>query len=418
MFVRIVFTHRTQGIGAEGVHIQGMVEAFRAAGHAVQVDCLPGCDPCQANGPGGADAQTAAANAAPGWSIRRGIGGMGRLVANHAPALIFGVVELLYNIPVGWRLWGKLRERPDLVYERYAVGNFAPALVCRARGVPLVVEVNDSVVIARSRATTFPGLNRWIEARVLGSADLVVTVTEHFQARLLAQFPRLQEAQVLVLPNAVARDRFEARPGVTADPAALKARLQLGARTLLGTTGQFLPWHGLARLVEATAPLANAADLEFLFIGDGPARPEVMQTARAAGVEDRVTWTGMVPRSSVPDYLALLDVAVIPACNDHCSPMKLMEFMALGLPVVAPDLPNIREVLEDRRTGRLFRPDDMDDLRACLAEVLADRPASRAMGQRARAHVLANLTWAGHADKIIHALAGRRAAAEGHPCAS
>ena len=343
---------------------------------------------------------------------------MGRLVANHSPPLIFGVVELLYNIPLGWRFWGRLRERPDLVYERYAVGNFAPALVCRIRGVPLVLEVNDSVVIQRSRATTFPRLKRRIEAHVLGSADLIVTVTEHFKTQLMNQFSGLKESQVLVLPNAVSRHRFEARPGVDADPEILKTRLQVGDRTLLGTTGQFLPWHGLERLVEATATMAVAVDLGFLFIGDGPARTEVIQTARAAGIENRVTFTGMVPHSTVPDYLALLDVAVIPACNDHCSPMKLMEFMALGLPVVAPDLPNIREVLQDRRTGRLFRPDDMDDLRACLAEVLADRPASRAMGQRARDHVLANLTWSGHARKVIDALARRRSVVEGQPCVS
>jgi glycosyltransferase involved in cell wall biosynthesis len=85
--------------------------------------------------------------------------------------------------------------------------------------------------------------------------------------------------------------------------------------------------------------------------------------------------------------------------------MKLMEFMAMGLPVVAPDLPNIREVLEDGRTGRLFRPGDMDDMRRHLMEVLDDREAARAMGRRARDYILNNLTWTSHARKVLNALA-------------
>jgi glycosyltransferase involved in cell wall biosynthesis len=344
------------------------------------------------------------------------VAGAYRLVADLSPQVVFGAAELMYNAPSALRLWRKLRRRPALVYERYAVGNVAPASLCRALGIPRVVEVNDSVVIERSRPTSFPRIKRSIERRVLATADLIVTVTRHFKAQLLEAFPGLDESKILVLPNAVSERRFRTPPpGADSD---LRARLGLGGLTLLGTVGQFLPWHGLAPLVAAAADLARERDLGFLFIGDGPVRPEVMQAARAAGVEDRVRFTGMLPHARVPKHLALLDVAVIPSLNEHCSPMKLMEFMAMGLPVVAPDLPNIREVLEDGRTGRLFRAGDMDDLRRRLAEVLGDQKAARAMGLRAREYVLANLTWSGHVRKVLDALALRRAPAGCEPCIS
>ena len=408
--LQIVYTHRTRGVGAEGAHIRGMVEAFRDLGCEVVIDGPSGCDPT------GGD-RTVRAGGPPATSGGRAwIGGAYRLVADRAPQVVFGAAELMYNVPAGLRLRTRLRRRPGLAYERYAVGHFAPASLCRALGIPRVVEVNDSVVIERSRPTSFPRLKRSIERRILASADLIVTVTRHFKARLLEAFPVLDEAKILVLPNAVSEREFGAPPSAP-DPG-LRARLGLGSRTLLGTVGQFLPWHGLAPLVAATAGLARERDLGFLFVGDGPVRPEVMEAARAAGVEDRVTFTGMVPHARVPEHLALLDVAVIPALNEHCSPMKLMEFMAMGLPVVAPDLPNIREVLEDGRTGRLFRPEDMDDLRRTLADVLGDRDASRAMGRRARAFILADLTWSGHARRVLDAIAMRGAPVGCEPCIS
>ena len=141
-----------------------------------------------------------------------------------------------------------------------------------------------------------------------------------------------------------------------------------------------------------------------LFIGDGPVREEVLDAARAAGVLEHVIFTGMMPHALVPEHLALLDIAVIPFSNAHGSPMKLMEFMVMGLPVIAPDLAPIREVVEDHRTGRIFRRDDMDDMRRVLTEMLAEPEDMQRIGRNAKDYVLANLTWRAHAQKCIHAL--------------
>ncbi len=399
--MRILYTHRTQGVGAEGVHIMGMVEAFRDAGHEVTLDGLPGCDPFERDKAiGDVNDERGAQRSA--W---RNAGY--RLIADHAPQIVFGMAELLYNLPLAWRLWRRIRRhRPDLMYERYAVGNFAPALVCRLMRIPLVVEVNDSVVIDRSRPLSFASLKRAIERRVLRSAALVVTVSQRFKAQILEAFPDLG-TKILVCPNAVSERRFRLSNMPPDD--ALRSRLGLaGRKVVLGSAGQFVRWHGLAEFVGAMSGVARELDAAFLFIGDGPVRPEVMAAARAAGIEERVIFTGMIPHAMVPSHLALLDLAVIPFSNIHGSPMKLMEFMAMALPVIAPDLPPIREVIDDRRTGRIFRNGDMDDMRKVLLEMLADAEACRGMGQHARTHVLSNLTWAAHARHCLDALSSRR----------
>jgi glycosyltransferase involved in cell wall biosynthesis len=149
---------------------------------------------------------------------------------------------------------------------------------------------------------------------------------------------------------------------------------------------------------------ARERDLGFLFIGDGPVKGEVLEAARASGVEDRTVFTGMVPLAQIPELLALLDVAVISSSNLHGSPMKLMEFMAMNRPVVAPDLSPIREVVEDGHTGRLFRFGDMDDMRRLVVELLEDREAAQEMGRRAREFVLTHLTWTEHARTVLETL--------------
>jgi glycosyltransferase involved in cell wall biosynthesis len=397
--LRILYTHRTQGLGAEGVHIMGMVEAFREIGHDVCMDSLAGCDPFDRNA---APASAASAPTTPSSWRRTAY----RIISEHSPQFAFGAVELLYNVPLLWRLWRRIkRYEPDLVYERYAVGNFAPALLCRLAGIPLVLEVNDSVVIERSRPLSFARLNRWIERRILRSAALVITISQRFRSTLLQSFA-LPESSILVCPNAVSAQRFRDAPLDRRD--VLREQLGLhGRRVVLGSAGQFVAWHGLAKFVAAMADLAKRLDAAFLFIGDGPVRADVMAAARAAGVEDRVRFTGMVPHALIPSHLALLDIAVIPFSNVHGSPMKLMEFMAMGLPVIAPDLPPIREVLEDKRTGRMFRTDDMDDMRRVLTEMLENPEDSLALGRNARDHVLANLTWDAHARQCIDELKRR-----------
>ena len=419
--MRILYTHRTQGIGAEGVHIMGMAEAFRELGHEVEMDGLPGCDPFEKNrapapdgagtgGRGGTGGSAGTPGNGAGPASGRGgkppAGGalktLYRLISDHAPQWVFGCVELLYNLPLALRLWKKLRaRRPDFVYERYALGNFAPALLCRLLRIPLVLEVNDSVAIERSRPLSLGFAKRAVEGFALRSAAVSITISGRFKDQVLAAFP-LPPDRILVCPNAVSEKRF-ARPP-EAETAALRERLGMRGRAVLGSAGQFVRWHGLAPFVAAMAPLARERDLEFLFIGDGPVREEVLEAARRAGIEGRVRFTGMLPHALVPAHLALLDVAVIPFSNIHGSPMKLMEFMAMGLPVTAPDLPPIREVLEDGKTGVIFPRDDMEAMRGRLDALLADPEGARELGRRARDHVLASLTWTGHARRVLDAL--------------
>src|SRR2546423_12368786 len=93
--MKVLYTHRTQGLGAEGAHIQGMFEAFAELGHNTAMHCLPGCNPSER-----ATIRTGAsgnANIAAGGSLLKKIYWT---IAEIAPQILFEVFELAYNVPL------------------------------------------------------------------------------------------------------------------------------------------------------------------------------------------------------------------------------------------------------------------------------------------------------------------------------
>jgi len=141
--------------------------------------------------------------------------------------------------------------------------------------------------------------------------------------------------------------------------------------------------------------------LFFAFVGDGPVRPELESTAKVLGCEDRLHITGMVPIPDVPHWLSALDIAVIPRAAPHASPMKLMEYMAMGLPIIAPELPSIRAAMPTDNLGFVFPADDMNAMRNAVEMALANPAEAKRRGEAAREYVLKHLTWTAHAREVL-----------------
>ena len=106
----------------------------------------------------------------------------------------------------------------------------------------------------------------------------------------------------------------------------------------------------------------------------------------------------------IAELLPALDVALVPAINPYASPLKLFEYMAAGLPSIAPDQPNLREVLEHERNALLVKPNDAPSLEAALAQLVQDRNLRERLGARARSDVIErDLTWIGNARRVVAA---------------
>lgn len=164
-------------------------------------------------------------------------------------------------------------------------------------------------------------------------------------------------------------------------------------------------WKGLDTLIEA---MALAPELRLKLIGNGTREQEsaLREAATRLGVQDRVEFAGRVPQRELPGLLAQCACAVHPlppglsASERMTSPLKIFEYMAVGVPVVASDVASIREVIRDGGNGRLFRAGDAADLARVLREVCADPGTARELSRRAVADVPA-YTFEARADAMV-----------------
>jgi len=184
------------------------------------------------------------------------------------------------------------------------------------------------------------------------------------------------------------------------DPTA-KARLNLSQYMVLGFTGFVRDWNGLDNVLDQLAR-PEGRDWFLLIVGDGPARLGLEQRAREIGVASRVRFTGVVKRGDVAGYVSAFDVALQPAANAYASPLKLFEYMALGRAIVAPDQPNIREVLTHETDALLFKPDDPAAFAHAVRRAAEDAELRARIASTAPLTVRQRqLTWRSNAQRVV-----------------
>jgi starch synthase len=283
--------------------------------------------------------------------------------------------------------------RPDVIMERYYNFGGEGVFAAKRLGIPAVLEVNAPVIdypgstkMRIDRALLIEPMRRWRE-RICRNVSLFVTTT----ADILPSW--VDRQRVLAIEWGADVEHF--RPAAVDRPH--------GDRIICVFAGAFRSWHGVVHLAAALARLHAAGDHRFgaLFVGDGPERAAVERVAR--GVPG-ISFTGAVPHADLPGMLASADIGVAPfdptrhrplQLGFYWSPLKLFEYMAVGLPVVAPALPRLTRLVEHNREGLLYDPRDPRALDVAL-QTLADETLRRRMGEAARARVVRDFSWAAH----------------------
>jgi len=287
----------------------------------------------------------------------------------------------------------------DFVYERYSLWHVGGLARARELGVPFILEVNSPLPeeAKRFRSLSHEGLADEVARLLMREADGIVCVSEAVSEWVKAH--RGNDAGVWVVPNGV-------NPEIFSPPVSSHARRwPVGPGPLVVFSGSFRPWHGMDDLIRAfQLVVEELADAHLLCVGDGPLRESFEQQVREANLSDRVRVTGLVPQEEVASWLGGADVAVAPYPTleqFYFSPLKIYEFLALGLPVVAANVGQIPRILGCGSRGLLYTPGQPQELARAIVRLLSDRDEARKLAREGRDWVLAHATWSRRVKSIL-----------------
>jgi glycogen(starch) synthase len=300
------------------------------------------------------------------------------------------------------RLLGLALElKPDLLHAHSPVLNAWPAIhVGEKLGIPVVYEIRafweDAAV---DHGTQKEGglryrLTKTMETRAVQRANQVVTICLGLRNDLISR--GIPGDKIGTVPNAVDIEHFSLSTGP--DPE-LKARLGLAGCRIIGFLGSFYAYEGLDMLIAALPGiLAKAPDVRLLLVGGGPQEANLKAQAATLGVADKVVFVGRVPHGEVSRYYDLVDLLAYPRhpmrLTELVTPLKPLEAMAQGHLLIASDVGGHKELIEDGKTGVLFRAGDVDDLVAKAVAALDLPDQGTAMRANGRHFVESERNWA------------------------
>jgi len=299
---------------------------------------------------------------------------IGRMLgASRADAVItrdLGVASALLRVP--------RRLRPPVVYESHG---YAPDVAAALPGMIPAANAPSATKVARLERR---------EAFVWRNADGYVTITAGLADDLKQ---RLGERRTLaVVPDGT---RIAVDPGRAIDDQ------QQGAVVY---AGHLYAWKGVDVLLDALGQLGGVRGVIVGGYEKEPDLARLRERAARLGISDRVTFTGLVPPSAVAAYLRAARVLVLPnpasaISTRFTSPLKLFEYMAAGRPIVASDLPSIREVLRHEENALLVEPGNPTALAAGVRRLLEDRALADRLARAAMTDVQ-DYSWDRRAERL------------------
>ena len=305
-----------------------------------------------------------------------------------------------------WVVSTDVAERPAFVWSHHDLFQTAGRSLARRLDVPLVQFVDSLQVWEEMQwGVDRPGWGRMLqtfgELPQLRAADVVACVSEAVGDMVKAA--GIDAARVVISPCGVDLDRFH--PTVSGE--AVRSLLGLGSSFVVGWSGSFRPFHALPTILRAVAEVQAAhPDVALLMVGDGQERRRTQALAAELGLRN-VHFTGTVPYDEMPSYVRAMDVALLADDGEadyHYSPLKLREYMAAGVAVVAPKVEQIAEDLTHGVDSLLVAPGDAHDLSVAIDRLIGDDRLRGCLATAARAKAERDWSWDSAVARVREAL--------------
>ncbi|RLF49722.1 MAG: hypothetical protein DRN20_01380 [Thermoplasmata archaeon] len=301
---------------------------------------------------------------------------------------------VLYNTPFSLKVGAKIDEiDPHIVHAHTPppITAYSAIVHCYRQRIPSVLtyhcdlEPPSPSFIGNYLINTY---KRLFIGRMFKRASYLLLTTKSYAATSSTAW----KYEFDVVPNAVDTKKFHPIEGENE----VRKKYRIRGYVVL-FVGRLVRHKGVDYLIKSAKYVPNA---KFLIVGDGNMRPYLEDLARKEGVKDRVIFAGKVKDEMLPEYYNAADVLVLPSISRlEAFGIVLLEAMACGKPVIATDIPGVRDVV-DESCGLLAEPMDEKDLADKINTILGDEGLREKMGKNARERVLRNFQWPDIATRI------------------
>ncbi len=293
--------------------------------------------------------------------------------------------------------------KPDILVYRSTLYNFAPQLIRRVYGLPCVAEVNSIKYLeisVASRTGVSAKLVKLAEKYAINHSDRVFVVSAPIKEFVDTFYPA---AHCSVIPNGV--ETVDFNPELF-DREALKEKIGLGGKTVLGYVGSYKEWHGITTSLDLIEKLnATGSSYALLLIGNGEQYSVIKSLITTRKLEGMVKQIDYVAHDCVPEYTAIFDYAVMtyPDFDGfYFSPLKMYEYMSMGTPVVSTNTGQIGSILKHGQTGVLVYPPNVDNFQDAIESLQATPKQYQAIAEASRNEVLESHSWLGNARSVMN----------------
>lgn len=371
--MKILYHHRVASRDGQYVHIEEINKAIKSLGHDIVM-------------------------VAPTLSDDASFGSDSGLVSKlkqRLPKALYEMLEFLYSFVAFFKVvYTIFKTKPDVMYERYNLFFLGGIWAAKLCNVPLLLEVNSPLFEERDEygGVALKSFARWTEYYAWRNADTVLPVTH-----VLADYIKkagVPDSKIEVIPNGVELSRF--------NPELFNERKpELEGKCVVGFVGFCREWHHLDKVMRSLAS-QQRDDIIFLLVGDGPVLEGLKQLAIELKFEKQFISTGLVKRENLPYWLSQIDIALQPAVTPWASPLKMIEYLAMGKAILADDSPNIKELLTHNQDALLFPSGDINAMTESLIQMVDNPVLVQTLSANAKALIFdKGLEWRNNAQRII-----------------
>lgn len=288
-----------------------------------------------------------------------------------------------------------IRGRYDLVYATSPplfVGA-AGLAAATSRGIPFVFEVRDlwpesAVALGELSSKRAISAAEKLESLLYKRATRIVTVTRGIRARLQQRVS--PSSKVVLIPNGANTTHFQF---TEQGRQSVRAELNLQDKFVAMYAGIHGIAQGLETLLQAAEQLRDTSDIQFIFVGEGPRKAELVQLAHTMDLPN-VHFLPEVPSDKMPAYLSASDCTIVPLRDEPlfegALPSKMFEAWATSRPTIVSVRGEAQAIVEEAAAGLFCRPEDPTDMADAIKRLHANPTRATQMGHNGRSFVQAH----------------------------